>query len=39
MNHLLNSHPRSEKIDSFRNEVRNDSSEIEDFETHFIRAV
>ena len=35
MNHLLNSHPGSEKIDSFGNEVRKDSSEIEDFETHF----
>ena len=35
MNHLLNSHPGSEKIDSFGNEIRNDSSEIEDFETHF----
>ena len=35
MYHLLNSHPGSEKIDSFGNEVRNDSSEIDDFETHF----
>ena len=35
VSHLLNSHPGSEKIDSFGNEVRNDSSEIEEFGTHF----
>ena len=35
VNALLNSHPWSEKIDSFGNEVRNDIREIKDFGTHF----
>ena len=39
MNHLLNSHPGSEKVDQFGNEIQNNSSDIEDFEFHFSPCV
>ena len=35
MNHLSNSHPGSEKVDSFWNQIRNNSSEIKDFKFNF----
>ena len=37
MNHLLNSRPGSEKIDSFWREIRNNSNEVEDFIFHYLR--